>query len=90
MGSIGLPHLGEKNRIRFDRPVLPVTVQVVYTTLRTFNSMSMSAITIRTWIQLPRRGSFGLRFRPKKPSSHRMIRITIIVHNMRALLLNDL
>jgi transposase len=29
-------------------------------------------------------------FRPKKPSSHSMNRITMIVHNMRFLLLNDL
>jgi hypothetical protein len=86
MGSIDLPHLGEKACMRFDRPVLPVTVLVIYTTLRTFNRTSMSAITIRTWIQLPRRGSLGLKFRPKKPSSHKMIRTTMIVHNIRFLL----
>jgi len=51
---------------------------------------SMTAITIRTWIQLPVRGKLGLMFRPKKPSSHSITRITTIVHNMRFLLLNDL
>jgi hypothetical protein len=50
--------------------------------------MSMTAITIRTWIQLPVRGNLGLMFLPKKPSSHRINRIMIIVHNMRFLLLN--
>jgi hypothetical protein len=50
----------------------------------------MTAITIRIWIQLPVRGKRGLMFPPKKPSSHRIIRITMIVHNMRFLLLNDL
>ncbi len=52
--------------------------------------MSMMAITIRVWIQPPVRGKLGLMFRPKKPSSHSIIRITMIVHNMRFLLLNDL
>jgi hypothetical protein len=52
--------------------------------------MSMTAITIRIWIQLPVRGNFELMFRPKKPSSHRITRITMIVHNMRFLLLYDL
>jgi hypothetical protein len=50
----------------------------------------MTAITIRTWIQLPVLGKLELIFRPKKPSSHRITRITTIVHNMRFLLLNDL
>ena len=49
--------------------------------------MSMTAITIRTWIQLPVRGKLELMFRPKKPSSHSIIRIMMIVHNMRFLLL---
>jgi hypothetical protein len=48
--------------------------------------MRMIAITIKAWIQLPVFGKFGLMFPPKKPSSHRMIRITMIVHNMRFLL----
>ena len=52
--------------------------------------MRMTAITTRAWIQLPVRGSLGLMFRPKKPSSHSIIRITTIVHNMRFLPLNDL
>jgi hypothetical protein len=51
--------------------------------------MSMTAITIRVCIQLPVRGKLELMFRPKKPSSHSIIRITMIVHNMRFLLLND-
>jgi hypothetical protein len=51
---------------------------------------SMTAITIRTWTQLPVLGKLELIFRPKKPSSHRITRITTIVHNMRFLLLNDL
>jgi hypothetical protein len=51
--------------------------------------MSMIAITISTWIQLPVFGKLELIFRPKKPSSHRMTRIKMIVHNMR-FLLNDL
>jgi len=45
--------------------------------------MSMTAITISTWIQLPVFGNLELMFEPKKPSSHRITRITIIVHNMR-------
>jgi len=49
----------------------------------------ITAMTIRVWIQPPVRGNLGLMFRPKKPSSHRMIRITMIVHNMRFLLLYD-
>jgi hypothetical protein len=48
--------------------------------------MRITAITIKTWIQLPVFGKLGLMFPPKKPSSHRMIRITTIVHNMRFLL----
>jgi hypothetical protein len=52
--------------------------------------MSMTAITIRIWTQPPVCGNLGLMFRPKKPSSQRINRITMIVHNMRFLLLNDL
>jgi hypothetical protein len=48
--------------------------------------MRMTAITIRAWIQLPVFGKLELIFRPKKPSSHRMTRIKMIVHNMRFLL----
>ena len=50
----------------------------------------MTAITIKVWIQPPVCGNLGLMFRPKKPSNHKIIRITMIVHNMRFLLLNDL
>jgi len=48
--------------------------------------MRMTAITIKTWIQLPVFGKLELMFPPKNPSSHRIIRITMIVHNMRFLL----
>lgn len=53
---------------------------------RTFRTIRMRAITIRVWIQLPVFGKRGLMFPPKKPSSHRITRITMIVHNMRFLL----
>jgi hypothetical protein len=46
-------------------------------------------MTIRIWIQPPVCGKLGLMFRPKKPSNHRINRITMIVHNMRFLLLSD-
>jgi hypothetical protein len=39
---------------------------------------------------LPVFGKLGLMFPPKKPSSHRITRITMIVHNIRFLLLSDL
>ena len=52
--------------------------------------MSMTAITIRAWIQPPVAGKLGTTLRPKKPSSHRITRMMMIVHNMRFLLLNDL
>jgi hypothetical protein len=52
--------------------------------------MRMTAMTTRIWIQLPVSGKLELTLRPKKPSSHRMNRITMIVHNMRFLLLNAL
>ena len=42
----------------------------------------MTTITIRIWIQPPVLGKLGMTFPPKKPSSHRMIRITIIVYNI--------
>jgi hypothetical protein len=51
--------------------------------------INITAITIRVWIQPPVRGNLGLIFLPKNPSSHRMIRITMIVHNMRILLLDN-
>jgi hypothetical protein len=84
---VGLP---AEDFIRFDGPVLIVEPPEVYITPSRFNMMSMTAITIKAWIQLPVRGKLGLIFRPKKPSSHSITRITTIVHNMRFLLLNDL
>jgi hypothetical protein len=55
-----------------------------------FRTIRMMAITSRVCIQLPVFGKLGLMFPPKKPSSHRITRITIIVHNMRVLLLSYL
>jgi hypothetical protein len=49
----------------------------------------MTAITIRMWTQLPVFGKLELIFRPKKPSSHSITKITTIVHNMRFLLFID-
>jgi hypothetical protein len=46
----------------------------------------MTAITISVWIQLPVFGKLGLMFAPKKPNSHRIIRTTMMVYNMRILL----
>jgi hypothetical protein len=46
-------------------------------------------MTIRIWIQLPVCGKLELTLRPKKPSSQRINRITMMVHNMRCLLLKD-
>jgi hypothetical protein len=57
-----------------------------YTIPNTRKIMRMTAITIRVWIQLPVFGKLGLMFPPKKPSSHRITSITMIVHNMRFLL----
>jgi hypothetical protein len=51
-----------------------------------FKMMRMTAITIKAWIQLPVLGKLGLMFPPKKPSSHRITRITMIVHNILFLL----
>ncbi len=55
--------------------------------------MSMMAITIRVWIQLPVFGKLGLIFRPKNPSSHSITRTMMIIQisDMRFLLfLNEL
>lgn len=68
------------------RPGLIAKEREVYTTPSRFNMMSMTAKRIRIWIQLPVRGNLGLMFPPKKPSSHSITRITMIVHNMRFLL----
>jgi hypothetical protein len=51
-----------------------------------FKITRIKAITIRVWIQPPVFGKLGLMFEPKKPSSHRMIRITTMVYNMVFLL----
>ena len=48
--------------------------------------MRMTAITIRVWIQPPVCGKLGLIRRPKNPRSHKIIKITMMVHNMRFLL----
>jgi hypothetical protein len=61
-----------------------------YTKPRRCKITSMTAITIRIWIQPPVSGNLELILRPKKPSSHKMNRITMMVHNMGFLLLNDL
>jgi len=58
----------------------------IYMIPNRFKAMSMTAITIKIWIQLPVCGKLGLMFRPKKPSSHSITRITMMVHNMRFLL----
>jgi hypothetical protein len=42
----------------------------------------MTAITIRVWIQPPVCGMDEWMFEPKKPTSQRMISITMIVHNI--------
>ena len=52
--------------------------------------MSMTARTTRVWIHPPVFGKLGLMFEPRNPSNHRMIRITMMVYNMRFLLLSDL
>jgi hypothetical protein len=57
-----------------------------YMTPNRFRMTRMMAITIRVWIQLPVFGKLGLIFAPKKPNSHRMTRITMMVYNMRFLL----
>jgi hypothetical protein len=49
--------------------------------------MRITAITIRMWIQLPVLGKFELSLPPKAPSSHRITRMTTIVHNMGFLLI---
>jgi hypothetical protein len=42
--------------------------------------MSMMAITIRVWIQLPVFGKLELTFRPKKPANHKTTRTMITIH----------
>ena len=50
--------------------------------------MSMMAMTIRVWNQLPVFGKLGLMLRPKKPRAHRIIRKMMItqISDMRFLL----
>jgi hypothetical protein len=55
-----------------------------------FRMTRMMAITIRVWIQLPVFGKLGLIFAPKNPNSHKITRITMMVYNMKFLLLSDL
>jgi hypothetical protein len=85
--------LRDEDLISFERRNRIVEARVVYTNPRRRNMMSMTAITIRMWIQLPVRGKLELTFRPKKPSSHSITRTTMIIQisdDMRFLLLNDL
>ena len=51
-----------------------------------FRMMRMTARTTRVWIHPPVLGKLGLMFEPKKPSNHKMIRITMMVYNMIFLL----
>ncbi len=41
-----------------------------------------SATMSKVWTQLPVLGDLGITVLPKKPSSHKMISITTIIHNM--------
>jgi hypothetical protein len=77
----------DKAVIRFKRGL--IETRNIYAIPRRRNMTSMTTMTIRTWIQLPVFGKLGLMFPPKKPSNHRISRITMIVHNMRFLLLSD-
>jgi hypothetical protein len=55
-------------------------------TCRRFKITRMTTITIRIWIHPPVCGKLGLILRPKKPSSHNMNKITMMVHNIMFLL----
>jgi hypothetical protein len=61
----------------------------IYITPRRCNIMRITTTTIKMWIQPPVCGKLGLMLRPKKPSSHNIIKITMIVHSMLFLLLSD-
>jgi hypothetical protein len=50
----------------------------------------MTAMRIRIWIQLPVCGRLELTLRPKKPSNQSMNKITMIVHNIRFLLIDSI
>jgi hypothetical protein len=75
--------------IRFDRSGLIAEARF-YMMCRRLKITSMTAMMIRMCTQFPVRGKLELMFRPKAPSSHSITRITMIVHNMRFLLLNNL
>jgi hypothetical protein len=64
-------------------------VREVYMTPRKCKIMRIMAMTISVWIQPPVWGILGLMRRPKKPSSHRITRITMIVPSIIILLLYD-
>jgi hypothetical protein len=51
-----------------------------------FKMTRMTTITSKTCRKLPVFGMLGMNLGPKKPSSHKMNRITMMVHNMRVLL----
>jgi hypothetical protein len=55
-----------------------------------FRMTRRMAIASSVWIQLPVLGKLGLMFAPKKPNSHRITRITMMVYNMRFLLFERL
>jgi hypothetical protein len=81
--------LRDEDLISFERRGRIVEARAVYTNPSRRNMMSMTAITIRMWIQLPVRGKLELTFRPKKPSSHSITRTTMIIQisdDMRFLL----
>jgi hypothetical protein len=71
---------------------LPIPVFIgprVYAIPNTFKTTRTTTITSKTWIQLPARGNLGLILPPRKPNNQSITRITMIVHNMRFLLLSD-
>jgi hypothetical protein len=49
--------------------------------------MRISAITSRVWMRLPVFGIRELTLLPKKPNSQSTIKITMIVHNIKILLI---
>jgi hypothetical protein len=85
----GFAVLQDEVVINFDEHARTVEARVIYIIPRRCKMTRITTMTIRTWIQPPVRGNLGLMLPPKKPSSHRINRITMIVHNMRFLLLND-
>jgi hypothetical protein len=61
----------------------------IYRIPNSFKMMRMTTMTSKTWTALPVRGKPEKTFGPKNPSSQSITRITMIVHNMRFLLLSD-